>query len=84
MKILQKNYNEESGEGYFLEVDVHYLEKLHKLPNDLPFLPERKKIEKVEKLVPSLHEKNEYFIHIRNLKQSLNHGLVFKKSSQID
>ena len=23
-----KNYNEESDEGYFVEVDVHYLEKL--------------------------------------------------------
>ena len=35
-----KNYNEESDEGYFLEVDVQYLEKLHELHNDLPFLPE--------------------------------------------
>ena len=26
--------------GYFLEVDVQYPEKLHKLHNDLPFLPE--------------------------------------------
>ena len=25
-----KNYNEESDEGYFLEVDVLYLQKLHK------------------------------------------------------
>ena len=25
----------------FLEVDVQYPEKLHKLHNDLPFLPER-------------------------------------------
>ena len=24
-----KNYNEESNEVYFLEVDVQYLEKLH-------------------------------------------------------
>ena len=24
-----KNYNEESDEGYFLEVDVQYPEKLH-------------------------------------------------------
>ena len=39
-----KNYNEESDEGYFLEVDVKYLEKLHELHNDLPFLPERIKI----------------------------------------
>ena len=30
-----KNYNEESDEGYFLEVDVQYLEKLHELHNDL-------------------------------------------------
>ena len=42
-----KNYNEESDEGYFLEVDVQYLEILHELQNNLPFLPERMKIEKV-------------------------------------
>ena len=46
-----KNYNEESDEGYFLEVDAQYPEKLHELYNDLPFLPERMKIEKVQKLV---------------------------------
>ena len=34
-----KNYNEESDKGYFLEVDAQYLEKLHELHNDLPFLP---------------------------------------------
>ena len=37
-----KNYNEESDEGYFLEVDVQYQEKLHELQNELPFLTERK------------------------------------------
>ena len=52
-----KNYNEESDEGYFFEVDVQYLEKLHELPDDLPFLPEGVKIEKVEKLVANLHDK---------------------------
>ena len=40
-----KNYNEESDEGYFVEVDVQYPEKLHDLHNDLPFLPERMKTE---------------------------------------
>ena len=30
-----KNYNEESDEGYFLEVDVHCPEKLQQLHNDL-------------------------------------------------
>ena len=41
-----KNYNEESDEGYFLEVDVQYSKKLHALHNDLPFLPERMKLKK--------------------------------------
>ena len=76
-----KNYNEESYKGYFSEVDVQYLERLHELHNDLPFLPERIKIEKVEKLKPNLHDKTEYVIHIRNLNQALNHRLVLKKSS---
>ena len=63
-----KIYNEESDEGYFLQVDVQYSKKLHKLHNDLPFLPERINIEKIEKLVANLHDKTEYVIHIRNLK----------------
>ena len=74
-----KNYNKENDGGYFLEVNVQYLEKLHQLHNDLPLLPERIKIEKVEKLVANLHDKTEYVIHVRNLKQTLNHGLVLKK-----
>ena len=63
-----KNCNEKSDEGYFLEVDFQYLEKLHELHNDLSFLPERMRIEKVEKLGANLHDKTEYVIHIRNLK----------------
>ena len=47
--------------------------------NDLPFLPERMKTEKFEKLVVNLYDKTEYVIRIRNLKQALNHGLVLKK-----
>ena len=37
------------------------------------------KIEKIEKLVANLYDKTEYVIHIRNLKQALNHRLVLKK-----
>ena len=37
------------------------------------------KIEKAENLVDNLHDKKEYAIHIRNLKQALTHGLVLKK-----
>ena len=57
----------------------NYNEKLHELHNDLPFLPERMKIENFEKLLANLHDKFEYVAHIRNLKQALNHGLVLKK-----
>ena len=51
-----KNYNEESNEGYFLEVDVQYLQKLHEHHNNFPFLFEKTKIEKVQKLAANLHD----------------------------
>ena len=76
-----KNCNEESDEGYFLEPNVQYFEKLSDLCNDLQFLPERMKIEKVEKFVANLDDKTEYVIHITNLKQALNHGPVFSSLS---
>ena len=34
---------------------------------------------KVKKVVTNLHDKSKYVIHIRNLKQALNHGLVLNK-----
>ena len=46
-----KKYNEEIDEGYFLEVDVQYPENLQKLRNELSFLSENMKIEKVKKLI---------------------------------
>ena len=59
-KDFMKIYNEESNEGYFLDIDVEYPEKLQELHNDLPFLPEIMNTEKVEKLVTSSHDKTEY------------------------
>ena len=41
------------------------------------------KIKKVEKFVGKLHDKTEYVIHIRNLKQALNHGFVVKKVHRV-
>ena len=35
-------------------------------------------MEKVEKLVCSIEDKQKYVIHIRALKQALNHGLILK------
>ena len=53
-KDFTKNYNEEKDERYFLEFDVQYPENLQNLHSDLPFLPERMNIEKIEKLVNPL------------------------------
>ena len=38
------------------------------------------KIAEVKKLVANLHGKEEYLIHIKNLKQPINHGLALKKA----
>ena len=62
-----------------LEVDVEYPKKLHDWHSDLPFLPERMKINKFSKLVCCLYDKNNYVVHIRALKHTLNHGVILKK-----
>ena len=43
----------------------------------------QKEYEKFEKLVANLHDKTEYAIHIRNLKQGLNHRLILKKVHKV-
>ena len=78
MRTSKKNYKENSNVGYFLAVDVEYPQKLFSSHKELSFLPERKKSEKVEKLVCSIENKEKYVIHIRALKQALNHGLILK------
>ena len=52
-----KSYDEDSNKGYMLTVVVEYPKNLHDLPSDLPFLPERLKINKCSKLVCNLHDK---------------------------
>ena len=52
-----KNYDKDSDKGYILEVDVKYPKNLHDLHSDLPFLPERMKIYKCNKLVCNLYDK---------------------------
>ena len=64
------------SKGYLLEVDVRYPKELHDLHNDFPFMCEKMKNNKVEKLVPNPYDKKKYVIHIRALDQALKHGLV--------
>ena len=42
-----------------------YPRELHDYHNDLPFMCGRRKINEVEKLVPNLHYKKRYVIHIK-------------------
>ena len=78
-----KNYDENSDKGYILEVDVEYPKNLFNLHKDLPFLAERKKIKKCKKLVCNIYNKENYVVHIRALKQALNHGLTLKKVHKV-
>ena len=54
---LIKNYDENGDYGAILEVDVEYPKKLTNEHKDLAFLPERRKINKVEKLVTTIEDK---------------------------
>ena len=87
MRIIRvfavKKYDEHSNKGYFLEEDIDYLKELFNFRKYLPFLPERKKVENVEKLIFSIEDKEKYVIHIIALKQALNHGLIFKKVHRV-
>ena len=77
-----KKYAANRNTGYFFEVDVDYPKTLFNSHKDLSFLPERKKAEKVEKLICSIEDKEKYVIHIRALKQALNSWLKTKRGTQ--
>ena len=66
-----------------LNVHVEYPKNLHDLHSDLPFLPERMKIDKCSKLVCNLYDKKSYVVHMRSLRQALNHGLILKKVHRV-
>ena len=50
---------------------------------DLPFLPERNKIKKFNKLVCNISDKKSYVVFIRALKQALNQGVILKKVHRV-
>ena len=80
---LIKSYNKNCDRGYFLQVDVEYPKNIFDSHEDLSYLAERKILGKVEKLVCSIKDKEKYVVHMRTLKQALNHGLIPKKVHQV-
>ena len=80
-KLLVNGFKWVKNLSQFNEVDVEYPKTLFNSHKDLLFLPERKKVEKVEKLICNIDDKEKYVIHIRALKQALYHGLKLKKGT---
>ena len=74
-----KSYDEKSSTGYMFDVDIDYPKNLHNHHSDLPFSPPKMKINKCDKLICNLYDKNNYVVHISLLKQALNHSLILKK-----
>ena len=60
---LIKNYDDDSDKEYILEVDIDHPKNLHDLQSNIPFLPERIKINKCNKLPCSLYDKDRYVVH---------------------
>ena len=78
-----KNYNKKSDKGYLFNVDINSLQEIRELHVDLPFLSAKIQVNKVNKLVAKVHDKNNYVVHVYALKQALNHGLVLKKVHEV-
>lgn len=68
---------DDSPLGYILEVDIEYPSEIHDSHSDLPLTPlnETPPGCKEKRLLTTLHNKNRYIIHYRNLKQCLKLGL---------
>ena len=76
------NY-ENSNYGMIFEGDIDYPLNLTLKHEELAFLPERRKINGIEKLVTILQNEKKHVVHILALKQALKHGLKLRKIHRI-
>ena len=75
-----KMFDENSNNGYFIEVDLEYPKHLFNSHKVLPYLTKKKrKIGKCKKLISNIKD----VVHIRTLKQALNHGLILKEVHRV-
>ena len=82
LKKIDELVRKDKG-GYLLEVDLEYPKELQENHSEVPFLAERMKIRREEKLVPNLRDKKGYVVHIKALDQASGHGLKFKKGHRV-
>ena len=80
---LIKKYDENSDIGYIFEVNIEYPKHICILHSDLPFIPERMKINKSTKLFCNVQDKKNYVVQIVALKQALDYGLKTTKIHEI-
>ena len=80
-KFNEDFINENSNTGYFLGVDIDYPKELFNFPKDLLFLPERKKVEKVKKLICSIEDKEKCYSH-KSFKTSIKSWFKTKRGIQ--
>ena len=76
-----KNYDDDSNVGYFIEADIEHPKELHTLHSDLPFLPERMKVNKCKNLVCNLYDKKVYVRSYKIFKTSIKSWIKNKKDS---
>ena len=78
-----KKYDEDSNTGYFFEVDVEYPKTLFNSHKDLPFLPERRKVEKVKKISYLQYRRQRKICYSRkSFKTSIKSWVKTKKGTQ--
>ena len=70
-----KSYNENSDIRYFLK-QMQSIQNKYLIFIKIYDFYQREKIDKLKKLVYGIENKEKYVIHIRALKQALNHGLI--------
>ena len=77
---FRKSYNENSDRGYFIELDVECPKGLFSFQKNLSFLPEKKKLEKVEKCVCAIGDKR-VCCSYKSFKKSIKSRINFKRGA---
>ena len=80
-EVFIKNYDEKTDVAYILAVDVKHPEEICEYHRDLPFLPKREKIKKIEKLVTSLCDKTEHVFTNKKFNISIKTRITLEKGS---